>query len=233
MCGRFSIVDGTRKVEHRFGAKYTEAQFETFYSAHYNAAPSMILPIVTTPFPGSAEKELVLARWGFQWPQRAAKEFKRPPQANARIETVAEKPMFASAYMNRHCLIPANSFFEWLRSSKFSQPYRILLKDESLFAMAGIWNDPISPADPPTFAVLTTSANELMSRIHDRMPVILRKDQEDLWLREVGNSTLNSRIHTQFPSEEMKMYPVSQKMNKVSFDSAEAIAPIAEPSLGL
>src|SRR5262249_52054193 len=149
-------------------------------------------------------------------------DFTAIPHPNARLETVAKKVTFRHAYENNHCLVPMNSYFEWLSSSKFKQPYLFKMKDDSIFSVAGIWERPEHPGEPATFAVLTTKPNSLVAKIHDRMPVILRKDQEDMWLREVGNGVV-SLVDTQFPAELMTYYPVTQKMNKVAFNDPEAV----------
>jgi len=226
MCGRFSLIDSTVQIEHRFGGRLTTAAFETASGAHsgpyYNAAPSMHLPIIIER---EGQREMVLARWGFQpaWASQL------PAQANARFDTAHEKKMFHEAFAHRHCLIPANSFFEWRREKGIKQPYRIMVHEGELFAMAGIWEPPSFPDTMPNFAVLTTDANSLMQKIHDRMPVILSEKNEGTWL-EGGKE---AAIEIQYPSEEMQMYPVSTKVNKVSFQDKDALAPVAEPSLGI
>lgn len=225
MCGRFSLIDGTVTIEKRFGARLFSGEFETAHGAPgkpiYNAAPSMRLPIIIER---EGKREVVFATWGFQ-PEWATH---LPAQVNARLDTVAERKMFKDAFAHRHCLIPANSFFEWHREKGIKQPYRIMVHDGELFAMAGIWEPPSFPNTAPTFAVLTTDANTLMRRIHDRMPVILHEPDEHRWIEE-GKVPEKD----QYPSEEMQMYPVSTQVNKVSFQEKEAIEPIQEPSLGI
>lgn len=233
MCGRFSLIDGTQTIEHRFGGKLVRAQYETSSGAPttplFNAAPSMYLPIVRTSLPrGSGEKEIVYAKWGLVpvWGPQLR------PQANARLDTADKKKMFSGAYFSRHCLVPMNSFFEWHREKGIKQPYRITVKDESLFAVAGIWEEPSSPDEVrPSFTLLTTEANSLMAKIHDRMPVIIARKDEDRWLKEVGQGVF-SNIKMRYPADEMEMYPVTTRVNKVSYNEADAIKPISEPSLG-
>jgi len=228
MCGRFSIVDGTTVIEKRFGVKFTSSQFETYYSAKYNAAPSMYLPMVMLD-KATNEKTLVAGKWGLMPPWMH--NFR--PQANARLDTVQERKMFKDAFTHRHCLVPADSFFEWHREKGIRQPYRIMLKDESMFAMAGIWEDSIALSEPPTFALLTTNANTMMAKIHDRMPVIIPRRYEDRWLHEVGQGVI-SNIPMQYPPEDMKMYPVTTRINKVSYQEPDAIVPVEPaPSLGI
>lgn len=224
MCGRFSLIDGTAEIEKRFGARFIRAEFETAASApgpRYNAAPSMVLPIIIGREGG--ERELVLATWGFHpsWMHFTS-------QANARFDSAHERRMFKDAFAKRHCLIPANSFFEWHREKGIKQPYRILVQGGELFAMAGIWEPPSFPETRPNFAVLTTDANSLMQRIHDRMPVIVDIEGERAWLMES-----RAPMQVQYPASAMSMYPVTTKVNKVSFNEPDAIKRVADPSLGL
>jgi putative SOS response-associated peptidase YedK len=105
-------------------------------------------------------------------------------QINARSETILEKPAFKESAERRPCLIPADGFYEWRRRADTKQPFHFGMKDDSLFAFAGIW-DRWKPATGPiveSCAILTTSPNELLRDVHDRMPVILRSEQYSLWL---------------------------------------------------
>ncbi len=191
----------------------------------------MSLPIVVQDEGdvNGGETKLMLAKWGFlpQW----MSNFR--PQANARLETVAEKPMFRGAFKHRHCLVPANSFFEWNEDDKTKQPYLFHLKDNPLFAFAGIYEPPDGDEELPTFALMTTKANSLMAKIHHRMPVILQIEDEEKWLHGFDEGqTLN--IQTQYPAEQMEMYPVTPKINKVIYQEPDAIVPVElRPSLGI
>ncbi len=232
MCGRFSLIDGTKEVlEHRFGVKSWIADFETASGAPhtplYNAAPSFMLPIIVDSYGGEGVS-WKYARWGFEaaWSTKKAHPF-----ANARLDTIRERPTFREAFAHRHCLVPANSFFEWQREKGIKQPFRIKLKDQELFSMAGIWEPSPRDGGYPTFAILTTESNALMSQIHDRMPIILKKKDEAVWLNSHGSGELP--FPAQYPSDQMEMYPVTTKVNKVAFNEPAAIVPIAEPSLGI
>lgn len=220
MCGRFSLIDGTQKIEKRFGGRFVSAEFETLY----NGGPSMHMPIIVRNEAG--ELDIVQAQWGLrpEWATHLR------PQANARLDTASERKMFKDAFQSRHCLIPANSFFEWHREKGITQPYRIMVHNGELFGMAGIWEPPSFPDTLPNFAVLTTDANALVARIHDRMPVILSERDEKRWLSEPA---LPSGLETTYAAHDMQLYPVSTKVNKVSFNEPAALEPIPEPSLGI
>lgn len=228
MCGRFSLIDGTKQVlSERFGVRHITADFETAAGAPkpvYNAAPSFVLPVILDSFEQEGEKVLTHARWGFEG------SWGKHPFANARLDTITQRPTFKEAFAHRHCLVPANSFFEWKREKSIKQPYLIHLKDEPLFAMAGIWEPPQKAGDLPTFAILTTESNEMMSKIHDRMPIMLRRSDEGRWLTTYQEVL---PFAAQYPSEQMELYPVTTKVNKVPYNEPDAIEPIAEPSLGL
>lgn len=226
MCGRFSLVDGTKVVEKRFGVTVMQAEFETFY----NAALSMELPIVIKGEGSELDRVLMMAKWGLM-PSWMHTTSTMRPMANARLETVAEKKMFAEAYRKRHCLVPANSFFEWSETEKINQPYLFRLKDNPLFAFAGIWEEPIAPGAPSTFALLTTQANSLMATLHHRLPVILKKEDEEAWL--MGPDSHETRvIATQYETDQMEMHPVTLKVNKVSYQDPDVLVPVqAAPRL--
>jgi putative SOS response-associated peptidase YedK len=182
MCGRYSITIDKSTIEKHFGAKFYIAQAHYDYEATYNAAPSQYLPIIRTYSPDRVE----LARWGF-WPEEWKRSTRAHPMINARLETAAEKRMFASSFRACHCMILADGYYEWRQTGKHKQPYRIALKTGAPFAMAGIYaREPTgfdtSEKNPVNFAILTAKANEAVAHIHDRMPVILPLGREKSWL---------------------------------------------------
>ena len=174
MCGRYSFVVEDALIWERFGIRVRTA----VYKAVYNCAPSQDLPVITNEGDGALE----LLRWGLV-PSWAKDPSVGARMINARSETVMEKPSFRNAFRNRRCLVPADSFYEWERQGK-KMPFRILLKSRMPFAMAGIWEQ-WEKRDGPllrSFSILTTRANELIAPLHDRMPVIVPKGDEDKWL---------------------------------------------------
>jgi putative SOS response-associated peptidase YedK len=219
MCGRYTMTVDKRIIERHFGARFVSGHFEPTY----NAAPSQMLPIIRTYHPDRIE----LAKWGFM--REDWKNSRMRPQNNARLETDATKPMFADSFNGRHCLVLADSFYEWKTIGTRKQPYRIMLKSGEPFAMAGIYargsDHQLGDAESTTvtFAILTTTANELMQPIHEGMPVILPLGHEKQWLPPNPSGMV---IFPPFPSELMTAYPVSPKMNKASFNQPAAIAPL-------
>ena len=226
MCGRYTLTVDKSTIEKSFGAKFYIATASYDWEPTYNAAPSQLLPIIRSP------DRIEPATWGFV--PEGWKNARIRPQNNARLETADTKPMFRESFSGRHCLVLADSFYEWqtLPNGK-KQPYRIMLKSGEPFAMAGIYArsgvHAFAEGDtaPITFAVLTTTANEIMQPIHERMPVIMTAAHAKSWLHSGGTT-----IFQPFPSELMTSYPVTPKMSKASFNVPEAIQPFI-PTLQL
>jgi putative SOS response-associated peptidase YedK len=130
---------------------------------------------------------------------------------NARAESVADKPAFRSAFKRQRCLIPANGFYEWKKTGGKKEPYYFRLKDKSMFAFAGLyetWSD-AEKKEINSYTMITTKANKLMAPIHDRMPVLLSKEGEEVWLdKEAVVDELLSLLMP-FPDAEMECYPVA------------------------
>jgi len=127
---------------------------------------------------------------------------------NARAETIADKPSFRSAFKKRRCLIIADGFYEWVQQEKRKQPFHISLKSGAPFGFAGLYEIWISPDNKTinTCTIITTEPNELIKPIHDRMPVIIPKDKEAIWIDPViqDKEALISML-SPYPADEMKM----------------------------
>ena len=164
-------------------------------------------------------------RWGFQ-PAWMAGKSKRPPPINARGETLLERPMFKGAVGKGRCLIPADGFYEWkvVPGQKTKQPMYIHLKSSELYAFAGLWTwggDEVGP----TCAIITTSPNEVVEPIHDRMPVILTRDAERLWLDAEAPPLEAMSVLLPYPADLMEAYGVSTAVNSPRGQGAELIEP--------
>lgn len=136
---------------------------------------------------------------------------------NARAETLSEKPSFRSAYKSRRCLIPAAGFYEWAKQDQKRQPYYFTLKDRAVFAMAGLFNSWKDPEGDliSSYTIITTEPNQLIQPVHNRMPVILTKPMEDLWLK-AGDQLSNAQLIFQpFPVEQMQMQPLDPKRSEL------------------
>jgi putative SOS response-associated peptidase YedK len=216
MCGRYDLND-VREIVRHFQLGFPAAVLQP----RYNVAPGQRMPVVVRHSPNQVE----MMTWGFipSW-SKDGKGF-----INARSETVSIKPAFRDALRHARCLVPACGFFEWQRTERGKAPYRIWLKDSPLFAFAGIysiWTSPLGNATA-TFAILTTDANALMAPLHDRMPVILQKDDEDAWLdAALTDPARLLPLLAPYPAEAMEAYPVSRLVNSTRNDSPEVLQPM-------
>ena len=148
---------------------------------------------------------------------------------NARAETAPDKPSFSEALRQRRCLIPADAFYEWQRTAAGKQPYCFEVDDNEIFAFAGLWEQWRSPEATlvQTCAILTTTANQIMSEVHDRMPVILSPDSFDLWL-DPGFAKVAELTELFKPySGTMRRYPVSSRVNAVANEDEACAEPVA------
>lgn len=216
MCGRYTQHHTTDQVVMRFDVG--KVVNET--SPRYNAAPTQRLPVIIR---ASGERVLDAFQWGLipSWAKDASIGSK---MLNARGESVAEKPSFRNALKRRRCLVPADGYYEWQRLDKVKQPIYYQLAKDGLFAFAGLWEEWRPEGAPPlrTFTILTTTPNELAARAHDRMPVILRPDDEAEWLAEepLDPGTLHAILHPHSAAE-MHAYRVSTRVNSAHSDDAD------------
>lgn len=218
MCGRFQLSVKGKHISERFNVEV----FDEKYSPSYNCAPSQNLAVITNEEP----EKLNYFKWGLIpfWskdPKIATKLI------NARAESISEKASFKTAFAKRRCLIPANGFYEWKRDGKDKTPYRIFLRSEDIFAMAGIWEIWKDAEDKTlnTFSIITTAPNSLMKTIHNRMPVILNKNDEKAWLFENDPSFLKTLLQPA-ESDIMNAYQISSKVNSPANNSPELIEEI-------
>ncbi len=220
MCGRYTSSAAFDELALRFGITVESGSNEELI-ARYNVAPSQTVPIITANGKG---RRLVMAKWGFHpaW----VKDSKLDP-INARAETVATSRLFGAAVRDGRCLVPATGFYEWkaVPGQKRKQPYFIRLKGGTPFAFAGLWTP--GHLAPPTCAIITTDANELLAPIHPRMPVILDPDDEALWLDPGCVAPIKVlpclRPH---PSETMEAIPVSSLVSSPNNEGPELIEPV-------
>ena len=170
-------------------------------------------------------REIALLRWGLI-PSWAKDEKFGARCINARAETVAEAPSFRAAFKARRCLIPADGFYEWQKVDEAKQPHRITMGNGGPFSFAGLWERWTKGPEPiETFTIVTGAPNELVRPIHDRMPVILDPADYDAWL-EARDPAIPSALLRPFPTERMRTYPVSTRVNSTRNDDPELVAPI-------
>ncbi|OEH94079.1 SOS response-associated peptidase [Bacillus solimangrovi] len=221
MCGRFTLFTNYEEIIKRFNieAGITEDQ----YRISYNIAPSQ--PVLSVINDGHINR-IGFLKWGLV-PPWAKNEQIGYKMINARGETLTEKPSFRNAYKKKRCLIIADSFYEWKRNEdKTKTPMRIKLKSGELFAMAGLWEQWKSPAGETIYScsIITTKPNELVSHIHDRMPVIIKPNEEVSWLNPNNNDTdILNRLLKPYPAHLMEAYPVSTLVNSPKNNTLELI----------
>lgn len=193
----------------------------------YNIAPSQE---VLTILPDGERREVRSIRWGLiPWWSKEAKGF-----INARVETIDTKPSFKESFERRRCLILADGFYEWERFGKISQPYYFQMKDQGVFAFAGVW-DRWQQQDGEivmSCAIITTVANELLAEIHTRMPVILESDVHDRWLDDNTEFAALKALLVPFPAVQMMSHAVSYDVNDPKVDEERLINP-ARPNIGV
>lgn len=224
MCGRFTLTANIEQLMSRFDIE--SFLFEDEYAPNYNIAPSQ--SVVAVIHDGKINK-MGFLKWGLI-PPWAKEEKIGNKMINARAETIAEKPSYRNAFRRKRCLIPADSFYEWKRNEDGTKtPMRITLQSGELFSMAGLWEQWNSPEGASIFTctVITTAANSLMSDIHDRMPVILKPQDEKVWLNHSMSSQKSlSDLLKPFDPDLMEAYEVSSLVNSPKNNSIDLIQKI-------
>jgi putative SOS response-associated peptidase YedK len=213
MCGRFSLLAIGEVLSSRFNIEINEP-----IQPRYNIAPGQDTIVILNESPDNITK----ARWGLV-PSWAKDEKIGLKMINARAETLKEKPAYKGPFYKQRCLVLADSFYEWKKTPTGKIPYRISMKDEQPFALAGIydkWDNIIS------FSIVTLEPNDIVKPVHDRMPAILKREHEQLWLKHPYEKLLYS-----YPSEEMKSYQISTLINSPANDNPDVIKPHQSTSL--
>ncbi len=193
------------------------------WAPRWNIAPTQKVPIVRQDR-NEPERTFSLVRWGLipAWAKDASIGFKT---INGMSETAAEKPAFRDAMKRRRCLIPTDGFYEWKKlGTKEKQPYNFGMIDDSVFAFAGLWERWRDPAGEvvETCTILTTKPNSLVADVHDRMPVILKSEDYDLWLDPgVTDAALVADCFKPIEPRLMKQYPVSTRVNRAENDDQD------------
>ena len=174
MCGRYSFYPD-KTFSNRFRLSLSPVELAKIKS-NTNVTPGQIMPVITQK---KSTHQLSFLTWGFV-PTWAKDDFK--PLINARSETILEKPSFRDAFLSYRCLVPATGFYEWSKKVKAGAPHHFDLKGENVFAFAGLYS-------PKGYSIITTSANSLVAPTHHRMPVILDKSAESIWLDPDSKTT--------------------------------------------
>ena len=219
MCGRFSFT-GFEGFEERFQLKIEFPDLKP----NYNVAPSQDIPVILN----KGLNQLAFFKWGLipYWAKDPSIGHK---MINARAETVDEKPSFKTCLKRRRCLIVADGFYEWKKEGTTKRPHRITLKSQELFGFAGLWDTWKSPTGElvNSCTIITATPNELMEPIHNRMPVILPRDVESVWLDQgMTDSTLLKSLLVPYTSDLMMAYEVSPFVNSVKNNGPECLVAV-------
>ena len=219
MCGRFSIAD-FKWFEERFQLTIKFPDLKP----NYNVAPSQDVPVIRN----RGANQCALFKWGLIpfWAKDPSMGYK---MINARAETVDEKPSFKHCLQRKRCLIVADGFYEWKKEGTTKRPHRITLKNQELFGFAGLWDTWKSPTGEfvNSCAILTTTPNELMEPIHNRMPVILPREVESVWLdQSIVDSQFLKSLLVPYPADLMMAYEVSTFVNSVKNNGPECLVSV-------
>ena len=226
MCGRviqssaplrYAILDGLDVRDSRLSN----------YARRWNGAPSQEFLVIRQNHK-TGERSLDVLKWGLipHWctdPKGGRKPI------NAKAETVARLPTFREAYQKRRCILPVDGFYEWRATKQGKQPYAIAMKDRSPFGIAALWGNWKDPTGEwvRTFVILTTPSNDLIARIHDRMPAILRPTDYERWL---GLEPDPHDLLAPLPSKSMTMWPISKRVNSPDNDDERLLEEISLPA---
>ncbi|OZA14958.1 MAG: hypothetical protein B7X94_00150 [Hydrogenophilales bacterium 17-62-8] len=219
MCGRYALTSPPAVIAERFGLAWA-----LDVPPHYNIAPGQMIPVVRDAEQG---RELALLKWGLipSWAKDASIGTRL---INARGETLGDKPAFRNAYRRRHCLIPADAFYEWKAIAGRKQPYCIRMRDHALFGMAGLWEHWAAPNGQvvESCTIITVDANALVGELHDRMPLILAPGDYDAWLAAGAKEIA---LPPAVAAEDLVYYPVSPLVSNARNDVPACLIPIAAP----
>jgi putative SOS response-associated peptidase YedK len=222
MCGRY-VIEGTTELSERFQLRQIPADLFPEL-ATYNAAPTQLLPVIVEDAEG--ERVALPMQWGLvpRWRRSDGKPGVAP--INARAETLLEKPMFRGLTTAKRCIVPASGFYEWRKIDGRKQPYYVTAADGELWGLAGLYDLTHDEGNEAagSFTIITVGANEIVAPLHERMPAILRREDEDEWVsRDVTDPLQIERLLRPYPEEEMQLYPVSTAVNNTRNNGPELV----------
>ena len=225
MCGRFTLHTPAARIREAFALTTVASAADTGeLRARYNIAPSQDVAIVRA---GDAGRELAMARWGLvpHWSKTPQTKY---ATINARIETVAEKPAYRTAFRQRRCLVPADGYYEWRASDGVKRPYHIRRPDGDVFALAGLWErweGDGQVLDSCTLIVMPSSAG--LRTLHARMPAIIDPARYDAWLdRSMTHKADIMACLDARGAAALEYFPVSRRVNSAANDDARCIQPV-------
>lgn len=215
MCGRYALKTPPRELAAHFGLDETVE-----FAPRYNISPGTDIPVIRHSPEG--KRVMHLLRWGLV-PHWAKDPTIGAKLSNARGETVAEKPSFRDAFKRRRCLVPADGFYEWKSEGRLKQPYYFSMKSGGPFGLGGVWESWRMPDGNilRTCCLITTGPNDIMTPVHDRMPVIISSDNYDQWLK--GEADDAQALVRPYPTDEMQAWMVSKRVSRSAEEGADLI----------
>jgi putative SOS response-associated peptidase YedK len=220
MIERYSITASAERLQERFSIEVPD-----YYRSRFNAAPTQLLPVITNTAPGG----LSLFYWGTS-PEWSKNKSLSEKIVNHRIESIREKPALKRAMVRTRCIVPADGFYAWKKvGKKTSIPYRFTQAAGDLFSLAALWEEfeDTDGNEIQTFSIITVPANEFVSAITDRMPVLLTKQEEASWLDKDATEESLLQILDAAPEIPVTYYPVSPGISNISQDLPSMIIPTA------
>lgn len=228
MCGRFSLAIETKELADYLYEEYSITDYAIdFVLPRYNIAPQQ--EVVAVISDGTKFRAGTL-KWGLL-PHFAQDEAIGSRMINARAETLSEKSAFKSLLSQKRCIILADGFYEWKKVGNERLPHRFILKNQKIFAFAGLWSHYLRSDGSKLFTctIITTQANRIMEPIHERMPVILTKEAQKIWLNpQIKDPKLLTSILTPFSAMLMDQYPVSSLVNNARNEDPTCILPLSD-----
>ena len=229
MCGRFTQERPASEFAEIFAAEPLADEL----GARYNIAPTDDAFVVVQ----RQERRAITAyRWGLV-PHWSDDLNGAARMINARAETITSSPAFRNAFDRRRCIVPVDSFYEWKREGTIRQPYRIVGANGEPLALAGLWagwHDPTTEQVRRTFTIVTTTPNEAIADLHDRMPVILEAGSWARWLGDGSSADPGELLAMLQPNDDipLRVYAVNRYVNDVRRDGPDLIEPLGTETVG-
>lgn len=216
MCGRYTLTE-PNSLHKRFGTVNT---LPKEIKPNYNAAPTQTMPVIVLDAKGKSKIELM--SWGINlhWMNKLV--------FNTRTESIL-KPVWKKKFSTQRCIVPATSFYEWKKTGSAKQPYLIRVKDQEIFGMAGIfekWTEETTGEVFTSYSIVTTTPNNTMKPIHDRMPVILDPKEEKVWLDPDQDTDELIVMLNSYSDKKMELYEVSPDVGKSKNNYIELTYPL-------
>ncbi|MEO7992312.1 MAG: SOS response-associated peptidase [Chryseolinea sp.] len=218
MIDRYSITASAEKLKERFSVDVPE-----FYKPRYNAAPTQLLPVITS----AAPQGISTFYWGAS-PEWSKNKTLSEKIINVHAETIHEKASLRKSLMKTRCIVPADGFYAWKKAGKKTLiPYRFVSADQELFSFAALWEEfeDTDGNEHQTFTIITTIANDMVTMVQERMPVMLDQKAESIWLGGESDAISLTNILTAYPSSKMNHFPISPRITDAKIDVPSLILP--------